>query len=159
MKWSRVALAAQVGLAVYFQAIEWFPLGRWNYQPGFEALATQAVRGHLELADVAVVSAFALPLAIFYLAYRKKAGWLQWIGLAGYTVWLALEIKTWWVAYIFGASDRWASTYHRVFDQSTKILPSFGRHLAPDGLHFVLQLLLLAVVGSLLLALLPRRSL
>jgi hypothetical protein len=158
MKWSRVALAAQIGLAIYFQAMEWLPLGRWNYQPGFEPLATQAVRGHLDLADVALVSAFALPLAIFYLAYRKKVIWLQWIALVGYAVWLVLQIQTWWVAYIFGASDRWASVYHRVFSQSTKILPSFGRHLAPDGMHFVLQLLLVAVTGSLLLALLSRRS-
>ena len=156
MKWSRVALVAQVGLASYFQAIEWFPFGRWNYQPGFEPLATQATQGHLQLTDVALVGAFALPLLIYLLAYGKKVRWLKWVCLAGYTAWLVLQIQTWWVAYIFGASDRWASTYQRVFSESTRILPSFGRHLAPDGMHFVLQVLLLVVVGSLVLELLHR---
>ena len=39
-------LADRAGiLAVYFQAIQWLPLGRWNDQPGFTPFAIQAIQG------------------------------------------------------------------------------------------------------------------
>lgn len=110
-----------------------------------------AVQGRLQPADVAFVLAFALPLVIGWVAYARRLVWLKWLCIAGYAAWLGLQIQTWWVAYIFGASDTWTSTCRRVFSESTQILPSSGRHLAPDGVHFVLQLLLLIVVGALLI--------
>jgi hypothetical protein len=147
VNWLRVSLYAQALLAAYFQAVQWLPLGKWNYQPGFSPLLLQAGRG-LTLQDVLLVGLFALPLAIFWLAFAKRLRWLMAIGLVFYSVWLALEIKTWWVSYALGASDSWAAVYQRVFSQSTQLLPSFGRHLPPDGLHIVLQILLAASVAS-----------
>ena len=59
----RLSLFAQAALAVYFQAVQWLPLGRWNLQcpsgdlvacglgdqglsvPGFEPLAILALEG------------------------------------------------------------------------------------------------------------------
>jgi hypothetical protein len=70
----------------------------------------------------------------------------MWIGLIGYTVWLVVQVVSWWIPYAFGASDTWMATYQRVFSHSTQLLPSVGRHLAPDGVHIVLSLLLAAVV-------------
>ena len=70
----------------------------------------------------------------------------MWSCTLGYAIWLALQVKTWWVAYALGASDSWELVYRRVFSQSTQLLPSFGRHLPPDGMHLVLQILLTAVV-------------
>jgi hypothetical protein len=72
MKRSRVAWVAQGGLAAYFQAIQWLPLGRWNYQPGFYPLATQAAQGRLAPADVALVAAFALPVVIYMYAHEGE---------------------------------------------------------------------------------------
>jgi len=70
----------------------------------------------------------------------------MWCCVAGYGGWTFLQIKTWWIGYLFGASDNWKAVYERTFSHTTKLLPSAGIHLAPDGLHLVLQLLLLAVV-------------
>ena len=147
MKWLRASLYAQAVLALYFQLIQWLPLGRWNHQPGFTPFLDEVMAGRATVGDCALLLAFAAPFLIFWLAYSKGLRWLMWIGLAGYAVWLTLQIKTWWVAYLFGASDRWMEVYQRVFSQSTQVLPRFGRHLPPDGMHLVLQLLLVAIVA------------
>jgi hypothetical protein len=151
--WLRVSFVTQIALMIYFQLVQWIPLGSWNYQPGFEPLIIRAIHRQLEIRDVAGVGIFALPVLLFWFARLKRITWLVWIGLLGYAAWLALEIQTWWIAYIFGASDAWLKIYQRVFSQSTKILPSFGRHLAPDGMHLFLQLLLAVIVISTSLAL------
>ena len=154
MKWLTASLIAQVILAAYFQVIQWLPLGRWNYQPGFTPFAVQMINGRATGLDVLLLGLFAVPVLVFWLAYSRRLRWLMWICALGYAIWLALEIKTWWVAYAFGATDSWARVYERVFSQSTQLLPAFGRHLPPDGLHLVLQSLLIAVVGCAILGLL-----
>jgi hypothetical protein len=146
MKWLRVSLFAQAVLALYFQVIQWFPLGRWNYQPGFTPFGVQLFNGRATGQDLLLLAAFGAPFLAFWFAYNMRVRWLMWIGVLGYAIWLVLEIKTWWVAYVFGASDSWLRVYQRVFSHSTQVLPSFGRHLPPDGVHLVLQLLLTAVV-------------
>ncbi len=156
-KWFRVSFIAQVALALYFQIIQWFPLGKWNYQPGFDPLVSRALHGGIDIQDIAFVGLFALPVLVFWFALARGLIWIMWVGLLGYLGWLAMEIRTWWIAYIFGASDTWMSVYHRVFSQSVKILPSFGRHLAPYGLHLVLQVLLVLVVLSTFLGLIDHR--
>lgn len=72
----------------------------------------------------------------------------MWVGAVGYGVWLYLQIQTWWVPYLFGASEHWQEVYNRVFSHSTKILPTFGNHLAPDAMHLTIQLLLFVIVIS-----------
>jgi hypothetical protein len=148
MKWLKASLVAQALLAVYFQLIQWLPLGRWNYQPGFTPLAVLARNGSATSQEFVLMIAFALPVLVFAIAFSKGWRWLMWICTLGYAIWLALQIKTWWVAYAFGASDSWVSVYRRVFSQSTQLLPAFGRHLPPDGMHLVLQVLLTAAVVS-----------
>ena len=146
MRWLRVSLFSQAILAGYFQAIQGLPLGRWNYQPGFTPLGVEAFHGRATAQDVLLMAAFIVPFVAFWFAYSKGLRWLMWICTLGYAIWLTLQIKTWWVAYAFGASESWARVYQRVFSHSTQLLPSSGRHLPPDGLHLVLQLLLTAVV-------------
>ena len=153
MKWLTASLIAQVILAAYFQLIQWLPLGRWNYQPGFTPFAVLVVDGRATGQELLLLACFVLPVVVFWLAYSRRLRWLMWTCTLGYAIWLALEIKTWWVAYAVGASDSWAGVYERVFSQSTQLLPAFGRHLPPDGLHLVLQILLVAVVGCAILGL------
>jgi hypothetical protein len=43
-----------------------------------------------------------------------------------------------------------------VFSRTLKILPSFGTHLAPDAMPFLLQVLLVAVIVSRVIALMKR---
>ncbi|HEX9160306.1 MAG TPA: hypothetical protein VF980_01260 [Thermoanaerobaculia bacterium] len=147
MRWLRYSLLVQWLLAIYFQLIFWIPLGSWNAQPGSSPLLTQTAHGQLEIGDLAFVLAFLIPPVIFLLGYRYRIRWLLWASTAGYACWLFLQLKTWWGAYLFGASDHWAAVYERVFSHSTQVLPRFGRHLPPDGLHLVLQLLLCAIVA------------
>ena len=147
MKWLTASLIAQAILAAYVQVIQWLPLGRWNYQPGFTPFAVQVLHGRATGLESLVLASFVAPVVIFWFAYSRGLRWLMGIGALGYAVWLALQIKTWWVAYAFGASDSWMRVYERVFSHSTQLLPAFGRHLPPDGLHLVLQILLAGVVG------------
>lgn len=145
-KWLAASAIAQLVLALYFQAINWLPMGSWNYQPGSEPLTQQLADGSIGIPEVVYVALFLLPVTLFLIAMSRNWAWLMWSGLVGYTVWLVLQIMTWWLPYAFGASDRWMATYHRVFSQSTQLLPTVGRHLAPDGLHILLSLLLVVVV-------------
>jgi len=147
MKWLTASLIAQATLAAYFQLVQWVPLGRWNYQPGFTPFGVRVINGRGTWLDLLLLASFVMPVVIFWSAYSRRRRWLMGICTLGYAIWLALEIKTWWVAYAFGASDSWMRVYERVFSQSTQLLPAFGRHLPPDGLHLVLQVLLIAVVG------------
>ena len=154
MKYLRASLLSQAILALYFQLLQWLPLGSWNYQPGFTPLDVEAIQGRATAWDILLVTAFMTPFAVFWFAYSRGLRWLMWICSLGYAIWLALQVKTWWVAYAFGASESWARVYERVFSHSTQLLPSFGRHLPPDGTHLVFQVLLtatvfLAVVGLL----------
>jgi len=145
MRYLRISLVAQFLLVIYFQIINWFPLGLWNYQPGFVPLVSS---GKIEWGDVGLVSAFVLPFLVFSLAYWRRWNWLMWVGAVDYGVWLYLQIQTWWVPYLFGASEHWKEVYNRVFSHSTKILPTFGNHLAPDAMHLTIQLLLIVIVIS-----------
>jgi hypothetical protein len=144
--WLAASAIAQLVLALYFQAVNWLPMGSWNYQPGSVPLVQQFADGGIPIPDVGYVALFLLPVTLFLIAMSRNWAWLMWIGLVGYTVWLALQIMSWWVPYALGASDSWIATYHRVFSQSTQLLPTVGRHLAPDGLHIVLSMLLAVVV-------------
>ncbi len=147
MKWLTASLISQGALALYFQAIQWFPLGRWNAQPGFTPFGVQVVRGEATWLDALLLACFLLPFLVFWLAWARGLRGLMWACTLGYAVWLALQVKTWWGAYLFGASDSWLRTYERVFSRSTQLLPRWGRHLPPDGMHLVLQVLLAAAVG------------
>jgi hypothetical protein len=142
----RIALAWQIALAGYMQLISWVPLGRWNYQPccppGLELLR----RGTFTASDALGTGAFLLPLALFWLGTRQGWRWAMWLALLVLAVWLGLQLWTWWPPYLFGASDRWSQTYARAFAHSTAILPRWGNHLPPDGVHLVLQILLSGAV-------------
>ena len=150
----RISLVTQIILAIYFQMINWFSLGAWNDQPGFVPLLSP---GKIEWGRIGSAGVFLLPVLLFSLAYWRRWRWLMWTGLIGYGAWLYFQIQTWWVPYLFGASRQWEDIYHRVFARSTKILPSFGRHLAPDALHLTIQLLLLVIVVTLLIGLVRSR--
>jgi len=153
----RISFACQFLLAIYFQCINWFSLGGWNDQPGFVPLVDSIRSGRIEWNSICIVGAFLLPFLLFLFAYWRGWPWLLWTGVIGYTCWLCLQIQTWWIPYIFGASDHWHEVYHRVFAHTTKLLPSFGNHLAPDGMHLTIQLLLIIIVASTIIGLIQMK--
>ena len=163
MKWLRASLFAQAILAFYFQAVQWLPLGDWNYQPehpspsSFQSelpLSVLAAQGRLAAQDVFNVALFAAPFALFSFAYSRGVRWLMWLEAGVYSAWLALQIHAWWLPYAFGRTDAQIQRYERVTSHATQLLPSFGRHLPPDGAHVVIQVLLVAVLVSAVVGLL-----
>jgi hypothetical protein len=134
---------------LYFEVIQWFPLGRWNYQPEDVGsspfsnlpLITLAQQGQLTLRAVLLVLVALLPFLTFLFAYVMNLRWLMWLQLVPYSLWAAIELG-WWVRYVVGYTDAQADRYRRVFGQATQVLPSSGRHLPPDGVHFVLHILI-----------------
>ena len=153
MKYLRISLAIQFLLAVYFQLINWFSIGSWNYQPGFASIFSSINSGKIPWSDIGILGLFLLPFLLFALAYWRRWNWLMWVGVIGYSSWLYLQVQTWWIPYLFGASEHWQEIYHRVFSNSTKILPSFGNHLAPDAMHLAIQLFLIVIVTSAIIGL------
>lgn len=152
MGYLRASLVVQCVLAAYFQAIVWFPLGAFNDQPGKRLI--EVVRsGEAPLAAFIFAFVMLLPVLLFGLAYWRRWAWLMWVGVAGYGAWAGLQIQSWWVPYIFGADAR-ALHNQKALERTTKILPSFPNHPAPDAMHFVLEVLLFAAVALTLVGLL-----
>ena len=60
-------------------------------------------------------------------------------------VWMAMQMQSWWVPYAFGTSRAWQLAYAK--GRTTKVLPSFGAHVAPDGMHLVISVLLVASIA------------
>ncbi len=135
------AFAAQIVLLVYFELCVLVPLGGWNDQPGMEQPFSP---GNIMLGGAI---AGAQLLLLIGTIWRVKL--LLWLGLIGDTIWLILHGTSLWQPYIFGASPRYAAMYERVFGRTTKLLPNFGNHLAPDGMHIFIDVFVLAVIVTL----------
>ncbi len=156
----RRATVAQAMLVFYFQLVQWVPLGRWNQEPedlGLNPLSnlpllSMATTGTLTAGAALLVLAFLLPFGLFCVGYRRGSRVLMWLQVACYAGWAAIQM-TWWVLYAIGRTDDQVDRYQRVFGHSTQLLPSFGRHLPPDGAHLVLHALLVVVLLTTIAAL------
>ena len=155
MAWLRASLVTQIILAAYFQLVLWFPLGSWNDQPG-KRLITLVGEGQV-LAVLGFAIAMLLPVLLFALGVWKRWIVLIWLGLIGYGTWAVLQIQSWWIPWIFGADER-ALNNQRFLQRTYKLFPSSIEHPAPDGMHFVLDLLLFSVVITIAAGLLTRDS-
>jgi hypothetical protein len=135
------AITAQVVLLAYFELCVLIPLGRWNDQPGNNLPFSS---GKIILG--ATVGGAQL-LLLIGTVWRLKP--LLCFGLVGDTVWLLLHIYSLWVPYVLGASPQYARMYARVWGHTTKLLPNFGNHLAPDAMHVFIDALVIAVIVTL----------
>ena len=141
-RYYNATLAAQVILLVYFEACVLIPLGRWNDQPGHVAFSP----GNIVLGSAI---GFAQGLLLVGTIWRVKT--LLWLGLAGDSMWMALHIQGLWMPYVVGATPEYERMYVRVFSHTTKLLPNFDNHLAPDAMHTFIDLFLVAVIVTLCL--------
>jgi hypothetical protein len=132
----KAALAAQLGLLVYFELCVLVPLGSWNDQPGRSA-------------NLVLGAAIGAPQLLLLMGTVWRVKPLLWLGLIGDSVWLLLHIQGLWVPYLVGASPQYAAMYARVFGRTTKLLPNFGNHLAPDAMHIFIDALVVAVLVTL----------
>lgn len=139
-RYYRAAITAQVALLVYFELCILIPLGRWNDQPGMSALSS---------GNIVMGTAIGAAQLLLLIGTVRRIKLLLWIGLLGDTLWLLLHIKSLWVPYVFGASPQYAHMYGRVWGNTTKLLPNFGGHLAPDAMHILIDVLVAAVIATL----------
>lgn len=144
----RLNFLAHAVLAGYVWLVLWIPLGDWNRQPG-ERLLPQVLAGRrVGLDDAAVLALVTLPAVFAGMAWQRARArrLLLGVALAVDGVWLALQIQSWWIPYLFGTSVRWQLEYAK--GPTTKVLPAFGNHVPPDGMHFAIHVLLLAAMAA-----------
>jgi hypothetical protein len=131
-------------LGFYVWIVESVPLGNWNRQRG-ERLLIALSNGHgADSDDVFTLVFVSLPAILFWIAYRRSSVWFAASALAVDMFWLSMQIRSWWVPYIFGTMIQWQVDYSK--GPTTKILPSFGNHLAPDGMHLLIDILLVGAM-------------
>ena len=138
----QATLAAQLALLFYFEVCVLIPLGRWNDQPGMAAFRS---------GNVVMGAAIGIAQGLLLVGTIWPVKALLWLGLVGDSIWLLLHIQSLWVPYIVGASPEYAQMYARVFSRTTKLLPNFGTHLAPDAMHAFIDVFLVAVIITLCL--------
>lgn len=132
-KWLRAAFVFQAALLAYLEVVEWIDLYPWN----------DIRRGNgQEMLDIVLGVVMVAALAATYFRWRP--------GLFGaaalYAVWLGLQVWTFWIPYVFGASEKWARIHAANFAETIQWLPTYGDHLPPDANHFVLQIVLTAAL-------------
>ena len=131
-------------LTAYLWVILWIPLGNWNRQrEGTLLQALLSGRG-LQAGDLGVLAFVTVPGVLFWVAYKRNSFWFAIPALTLDVVWLVMQIQSWWIPYIFGTERRWQLVYAK--GPTTKVLPSFGRHVAPDGMHLLIHVLLVAAL-------------
>ena len=137
----KAAITAQVVLLAYFELCVLVPLGRWNDQPGISvsfSVGNMILGGAIGGAQLLLLSGTV-----------RRLKPLLWFGLLGDAVWLLLHIYSLWIPYVVGASTQYAKMYARVWGGTTKLLPNFGIHLAPDAMHVFIDVFVIAVIVTL----------
>lgn len=149
----RAAVTAQLILLAYFELCILIPLGKWNAHPVITLTLSDYNISDVGRAGAEVLAAAmggAQLLLLVGTIRRLKA--LLWFGLVGDTVWLLLHIQNLWIPYIYGASPNYAYMYYQIYGSSTtNLLPNFRNHLAPDGMHTLFDVFMIAVIVTLVL--------
>ncbi len=84
------------------------------------------------------------PALLFWVAYRYRKFWFAVAALAFDLLWSVMQIQSWWIPYLLGTTKLWQFQYAK--GSTTKVLPSFGNHTAPDGMHFLIHVFLAAAL-------------
>ena len=140
----RLSLWLHCTLTGYLWLIDLVPLGNWNYQKGDHLLAALMKGKEVNSGDVGLLVFITLPAVLFWIGYKKRNIWFCIAALLVDVIWLAMQILSWWVPYIAGTNKAWQLEYAK--GPTTKILPSFENHVAPDAMHFVIHVLLISAI-------------
>jgi hypothetical protein len=144
--WTRRSAWLHWILTGYLWLIAWFPLGNWNRQSD-ENLLPQLLEGKgLHLDDLFALAFVTAPAVLFWVGYRYRKVWFAVAALAFDAFWGFMQIQSWWVPYILGTNEPWQLKYAK--GATTKVLPSFGHHVAPDGMHFAIHVLLILAFAT-----------
>ena len=72
---------------------------------------------------------------------------LLWFGLLGDR--LLLHIYSLWIPLYSRGSPQYAKMYARVWGRTTKLLPTFGIHPAPDAMRIFIDVFVIALIVTL----------
>jgi len=131
-------------LTGYLWLIIWIPLGNWNRQKDENLLPALLEGKGIQWGDITLLEFVTLPAALFWVAYKRHSFWFAVVALVGDLAWLAMQVQSWWLPYISGTPEPWQLKYAQ--GPTTKVLPSFGNHVAPDGMHLLISVLLVAAL-------------
>ena len=138
-------------MAGYLWLISFVALGNWNAQPEPNMASTLLSGSTLRAGDIGFLAFVSLPAVLFWIAYWRRSFVFGVIALFFDAFWLLMQVQSWWMPYITGNAKAWQIEYAR--GRTTKVLPSFGMHVAPDGMHLVISLLIVASMVTALFAL------
>jgi hypothetical protein len=136
----RAAILTQLLLLLYFELAMLVPLGAWNDQP--------AMHAPFSLGRAIMPTAIGLGQILLLWATIARMRWLMWVGITADLAWFSAQAYSLWQPYLFGASEERMQMQLRVFGHTTHWLPTFGNHPAPDAMHIVIQMLLVAVLAT-----------
>jgi hypothetical protein len=142
MVWAKRSVWLHWLLAAYLWLIAWIPLGNWNRQSDAQLLPQLLAGQGMERGDVFMLAFAIAPALLFWLGYRYRNIWLAGSALLFDAIWSAMQILSWWIPYVVGNAKSWQVAYAN--GPTTKILPSFGKHPAPDAMHCLIHVLLAA---------------
>jgi hypothetical protein len=126
----KYAVAAQLLCAAYLQFIEWVPVFPWN--------DLSHGNGQETLDVILVVVQLAVAVG-FWFQSRVVIG----LGLVAYSGWMHLQLDSWWRPYLFAGRKVGPHWY---FARTYKFLPVIDSRPTPDAAHVVLQLTLVLVL-------------
>jgi hypothetical protein len=146
--WTHVLLTA------YLWVVACIPLGNWNRQRDPQLIPALLSGSGITVSDLLTLAFVTIPAVLFWLTYQQRRFGVGVLALVFDVFWLWMQVQSWWIPYLFGTNTRWQLEYAK--GPTTKVLPSFGRHVAPDGMHFVIGILL---VGALITGVIALREL
>ena len=142
---------AHMLLTAYLWLVACIPLGNWNRQRDPQLIPALLGGTGITVGDLFMLFFVTIPAVLFWVTYRQRRFWVGVLALGFDVLWLWMQIQSWWIPYLLGTNAQWRLDYAK--GPTTKVLPSFGNHVAPDGMHFVIDILLGAALITGLIAL------
>jgi hypothetical protein len=132
MDFSKMAIAFQILLFIYFEGTTLVNLYPWNDLSKYsnqEKIIEASVNGIIII----------LCLGLFI----SEIKWLMIISVIFWFVFLFMQILTWWMPYLTGKHLKQfpKTLYETHFKNTFKLLPPIKDHIIPDAQHNVLQIL------------------
>jgi hypothetical protein len=147
----RLSVWSHCLLASYLWLISLVSLGNWNAQPEPHLMSAMLAGNPPGAGDLGFLVFISLPAVLFWIAYWRSSIIFAFAALFFDAFWMLMQIQSWWVPYVAGNAKAWQIEYAK--GPRTKLLPSFGTHVAPDGMHFVISVLIVASMATGLAAL------
>ena len=135
------SIALQAWFMLFVALHDWVPLGRLTNRAGVRGVDST---GRLVWTTVWSTAPFALGLA-WCVRYAPWPGWL--VTYLWVIYWLAFggAMMSWWVPYLFGATEEKKTRFRQRFAGTMSFLPE-RNGIRPDTLHVVFHASLLAIL-------------